>query len=498
MTNNYLHPMLLCDGYKLGHKEFEVEGTNYKYATFTPRSNKYFPRTDKVLVFGIQVMIKKWLIEYFNDEFFNKDIDELVDSYVEIVKAYLGEDEVRIDHIIELHSLGYLPIKIKALKEGTLSPFKVPVLTIENTHPNFAWLPTYLETLISTEIWQPITSATIANEYRKLADKYALETTGSIDGVDWQIHDFSMRGMSSVDTATTSAMAHLIPNRGTDTLAGIQGLVKYYNADIKNELIGGSIYATEHSIMSQLTPADGNRDEYNAYKHIITKVRPNGIVAVVSDTYDFWKVVTETLPSLRKEIMKRDGKLVIRPDSGDPVEIICGTSYQIGSKFAETKGLIENLWDTFGGTVNDKGFKVLDPHIGAIYGEAITLDRAEEIFDRLKAKGFASTNIVFGIGSYTYNTVSRDTLGQAMKATYSEINNEPVMMFKDPKTDDGTKRSQRGKVRVFKEDRIIKYVDGLTNNSDESEENLLVPVFENGKLLIEQSLSGIREKLANN
>ena len=485
---------LLCDFYKVSHKNAYPDGTTKIYSTFTPRSNKHFPISNEVVVFGIQGFIKKFLIDFFNDNFFNRKKEDVVYEYERIIKYTLGVENPDSSHIAQLHDLGYLPIKLKALKEGTKLPIKVPVLTIENTHPDFYWLTNYLETLLSTEIWKPMTSATIANAYRKILNEYAIKTTGSTNGVEFQAHDFSMRGMSSLDSAMISGAGHLLSFVGTDTIPSILYLEEYYNANVEKELVGTSIPATEHSVMSANTSADGDRNEYETFKNLITKVFPSGLVSIVSDTYDFWKVISETIPSLKEEIMNRDGKVVIRPDSGNPVDILCGTVSEFAEGVTtEEKGLIECLWDIFGGTVTEQGYKVLDSHIGAIYGDSITIERATQICEKLERKGFASTNVVFGIGSYTYQYNTRDSFGFAMKATYAEINGEPKLLFKDPKTDDGTKRSQRGKVHVHYKDNEITYVDGLTNENEIKMRNLLEVVFEDGKLIREQRLNEIRE-----
>lgn len=569
---------LLADFYKLSHREQYPENTEYIYSNFTPRSNKYFPKADNVVVFGIQGFVKKYLINYFNENFFNRKKEDVVNEYVRIVKHSLGKETVDTSHIEDLHDLGYLPIKLKALKEGTLAPIKTPLLTIENTNPKFFWLTNYLETLMSTEIWLPMTSATIAYEYRKLLDKYAIDTTGATDGVEFQGHDFSMRGMSSVESATTSGSGHLLSFVGTDTIPSITYHEDYYNANVENEVVGTSISATEHSVMC----AYGEEDEFELFKRLITKTYPNGFFSVVSDTWDFWKVVGEYLPKLKDEIMQRDGRVVIRPDSGNPVDILCGKiaydvdltryyngnikdleediydtafewaneacegSYNCGNDFyivrfkigekiydvevgfsynrydktyyyvenqgfksegvqwdtlnvrdasIEDKGLIEALWDVFGGTVTEKGYKLLDGHIGAIYGDSITLDRAEQIVERLKQKGFASTNVVFGIGSYTYQYNTRDTFGFAMKATYAVVDGEERMLFKNPKTDDGTKKSLKGLVAVVKANGELAVVDGLNKHSYDhnfSRIDQLEVVFENGELKREQTLAEIR------
>lgn len=483
---------LLADFYKLSHREQYPKSTEFIYSNFTPRSNKYFPRADKVVMFGLQGFIKKYLIDFFNENFFNRPKGDIVEEYSRIVKYTLGVENPDTSHIEDLHDLGYLPIKIKALKEGTLVPIKVPVLTVENTDAKFFWLTNYLETIMSAEIWQPMTSATIAYQYRKLLDEYALETTGSTEGVGFQGHDFSMRGMSSLESAQTSGAGHLLSFNGTDTIPAIVYHEQYYNADVEKELVGASISATEHSVMT----AYGQTDEFELFKHLMTNVYPTGFFSVVSDTWDFWKVVGEYLPRLKKEVLERDGRVVIRPDSGDPVKILIGD--QEATDELVRKGLIECLWDIFGGTVSPQGYKVLDTHIGAIYGDSINIERATAIVEGLEAKGFASTNVVFGIGSFTYQYNTRDTFGFAMKATHAVVNGEERFLLKDPKTDDGTKKSLTGKVAVVKIDGELFAVDGLNNRTYDanfSRINHLETVFENGELKRDQSLAEIREIL---
>lgn len=491
MTKTIFPSTLICDFYKVSHREQYPEGTEVVYSTWTPRSNKYFPKADKVVTFGIQAFIKKYLINYFNEHFFNRSKEEVSEEYQRVIKYTLGLENVDATHIEELHDLGYLPIKINALKEGTLAPIKVPMLTIENTNPKFFWLTNYLETLMSTEIWQPMTSATIAYTYRKLLGDYAIKTTGSTQGVEFQGHDFSMRGMGALESAISSGAAHLLSFVGTDTIPSILYHEEYYNADIEKELVGTSIPATEHSVMCSY----GETDEFELFKHLMTNVYPSGFFSVVSDTWDFWKVVGEYLPKLKETVLSRDGRVVIRPDSGDPVKILIGD--EDATNELVRKGLIECLWDIFGGTVTEQGYKVLDGHIGAIYGDSITVERAEAIVKGLEEKGFASTNVVFGIGSFTYQHNTRDTFGFAMKATYAVVNGEERFLFKDPKTDDGTKKSQRGRVHVYEQNGEIKFLDGLNAGVivKHPYPELLETVFEDGKLIRNQSLSEIRNIL---
>lgn len=828
MTNQMTNiiPTLLADFYKVAHKDLYPEKTQEIYSILTPRNGKYAPYTDEVLAWGGNYLVKHYLIKIFNELFFNRPKNEVVAEYTRFIKFTLNMENVDATHIAALHDVGFLPLEVKMLPEGTKVPFNTPVLSIRNTMPEFFWLTNFMETLLSTTLWQMMTSATISHTFRKLLNEYALKTTGSVDGVEFQGHDFSMRGMSSLETAMLSGAAHLLNFVGTDTMPAIMFHEMYYNANIEKELVGTSIPAcyddeteiltengwklfknlnenekvaqyhedgtidfvvptayynmpykgkmvtftskekgnakyvnfsvtpnhrmirrkksdnalqvfeadskkyhertgygsknkvivsgkvksnskdlsaldklmiafqadgsylnrkdsytgektetlpirfavkkerkkerlvsileelsyeytcskdsndyysfyikvpkeinmlkdfswvniedisldwanafidelqywdgkkatkntilyssnnlknieivqiiavlsgnktliseyqdkrndcnreinytisihlnketiagsnvtksyidydstvhcvsvptkmlivrknkivgisgnTEHSVMSAGTRPDGDRDEYETYKRIITKVHPNGFVSIVSDTYDFWKVVTETIPSLKEEIEARDGRVVVRPDSGNPIDILCGTESVFGKGVKpEEKGLIECLWETFGGTINEKGYKVLNPKIGAIYGDSITLERCKAICDKLEQKGFASTNVVYGVGSYTYAYNTRDTLGFAMKATAGIIDGEHVMLFKDPKTDVG-KRSHKGRVAVLQTENGIVWKDGFLKEEDIPKESLLQPIFFNGEIKKDTTLQEIRTRIAN-
>jgi len=483
---NRLSSMLLCDFYKISHRELYPEKTELVYSTWTPRMSR-LAGVDKVVAYAFQGFIKNYLIDFFNENFFNRAKNEVVAEYSRIIKHTLGLAEPYVKHIEELHDLGYLPIQIKAVAEGTLVPLRVPMMTIQNTDPRFYWLTNYIETLASCELWQGSTSATIANEYRKVLDAYAMETVGSTDFVPFQGHDFSMRGMSSLQSAMVSGSGHLLSFVGTDTIPAISYAEHFYGANVEKELIGTSIPATEHSIQC----AYGNDDVY--LSRMMTEVVPKGFVSIVSDGYDYWDVIGRVVPSLKDKILARDGKVVIRPDSGDPVKIICGDPQ--GATVLEQKGSVEALWDIFGGTMSPQGYKVLDSHIGIIYGDAITLSRCKQICARLKEKGFASVNAVYGIGSYTYQYNTRDTFGFALKSTLCVIDGMEKQIYKDPKTDDGTKKSQKGKVFVYKTDAGLTFSDGHSLN-DELHGDLLVPVFKNGELLNEQTFDQIRRRLA--
>ena len=490
-----MNPLFLTDGYKTGHHQQYPKGTTLVYSNFTPRSNKYGPKgCDRVVSFG-QQMIMRQLHEVFQKDFFSQPKDQVCREMKQELSMYLGMD-YDVSHFEALYDLGYLPIEVRSLTEGTLVPIKVPVLTIYNTHPDFYWLTNYLETILSNLMWKPLTSATIAHQYRKVLTKW-MEKTDKDNAwfIDWQGHDFSMRGMDSVEAVISSGLGHLTSFSGTDSLPAIYGARKYYGAE---GFVAGSVPATEHSVMC----AGGKEDEESTFRRLL-ETYPKGILSVVSDTWDLWRVCTEHIVALKEEILARDGKLVIRPDSGDPVDILCGREERLSDAPGEYKtpaeiGVIELLWDVFGGTVNKQGYKVLDPHIGAIYGDSITIERADEICRRLEAKGFASTNVVLGIGSFTYQFNTRDTFGFAMKATYCEINGEGREIFKDPITDDGTKKSATGLLSVTRDEysgdyMLMDRVDWQTSRGGE-----LKTIYRDGKFENTTTLSEIRENLKKN
>ena len=498
-----MNPLLLTDGYKTGHHQQYPKGTTLVYSNFTPRSNKYGPKgADKVVSFG-QQMIMKQIHEAFHTEFFSKPKDEVCGEMKKELSLYLGTD-YDVTHFEQLHDLGYLPINVKAIEEGTLVPIKVPVLTIYNTHPDFYWVTNYLETIISNLLWKPMTSATIAHTYRKVLTKWQEKTDSEKAWfIDWQGHDFSMRGMDSIEATTASGLGHLTSFLGTDSLPAIGGARKYYG---ETEFVGGSVNATEHSVMC----AGSKDDEIGTFRRLL-QTYPKGILSIVSDTWDLWKVCTEHIVTLKEEILARDGKLVIRPDSGDPVDILCGSESTLHTGSPEGKGVIELLWDVFGGTINEQGYKVLDSHIGAIYGDSITIDRADEICKRLEAKGFASTNVVLGIGSFTYQYNTRDTFGFAMKATYVELeeisgvsigevgtmdvkNTIGREIFKDPITDDGTKKSATGLLHVTKHnENSYMLVDKVSWETEANGE--LQTIYKNGEFYNQTTLTEIRNRL---
>lgn len=485
-----INPLHATDFYKTGHVRQYPDGTELVYSNLTARSDKLakmLPDFDhKVVFYGLQGVCQWLLIDMWNREFFSKPKEQVAERYARRLKNALNLETVDVSHVEKLHDLGYLPVVIKAVPEGSRVDIRVPVFTIQNTHPDFAWLTNYLETQLSAESWKCVTTATTAYEYRRLLTDYAKRTGSPLDFVDWQGHDFSMRGQSGIHDATQCGGGHLLSFKGTDTVSAIDYLEDFYRG--AETFIGGSVPATEHSVMCM----GGELDELETFHRLITETYPNGVVSIVSDTWDFWSVMTKTVTELRLAIMKRDGKVVFRPDSGDPVKIICGDpEAPVGSP--EFKGAVECLWDVFGGTITETGHKLLDSHVGLIYGDSITLERAQAILEGLEAQGFASGNIVFGIGSFTYQHVTRDTFGTAIKATFGVVNGVDRELFKDPKTDNGVKKSAKGLVRVEQEgDHFVLY-DQQTREGEGF--GALEAVFCDSKMIRMQSLAEIREIL---
>lgn len=477
------NPILAIDGYKTSHVRQYPPGTEFVYSNFTPRTSRV-DGVDRVVFFGLQAFLQDYCTDAFA-EWFARDTDEVVAEYQAVMDDYLGPGAVTAEHIRALHELGYLPLRFRALPEGTPTPLKVPMLTVENTLPEFYWLTNYIESVLSAELWLPCTTATTSWHLRRLLDDAAARTGGPAEFVDWQGHDFSFRGMGSMTAAAASGAGHLLSFTGTDSVPALEFVRAFYPGEVG--ILGGSVPATEHSVMC----AGGEESELETFERLL-QTYPAGILSVVSDTWDLWDVATVLLPKLHDKVMARDGKLVVRPDSGNPVDIICGDAAAPAGSPAR-RGLAELLWEEFGGTTNAAGFRELDPHIGMIYGDSITYDRAAEMMRRLQEKGFASTNIVLGVGSFSYQYVTRDTYGFAMKATWAQINGVGHDLFKAPVTDSGVKKSATGRLAIRDTGNELELLERAT--PEQEADSLLQPVWENGKFLRQQTFAEIREVL---
>ena len=496
-----INAMLYTDGYKLGHKTMYPKGMTKLYSNFTPRTNKHFPdATEGAVVFGIQYFIKKYLVDEFNKNFFNRPKDVVVQEYSDLLVGFLGKEmaeRIGTGHIAELHDLGYLPIEIKALPEGFYCPLGVPMLTITNTHKDFAWLTNYLETLISNSLWKSVNSATTSDVFKRELIRHALKTgfynEEDTSNVDFLCHDFSMRGLCGIEDAVVVGMAHATSFCGGETVPSIIGAEYYYHADKLHECILGTIPATEHSIeCSNATDFEGNPDDERYFLEMLDRF-PDGFISIVADGYDYWNFIGKIVPKYKDRIMARNGRVVIRPDSGDPVKIICGDPE--ADDPLVRMGSYEFLCKTFGGNVNSKGYMELDGHIGLIYGDAITMKRQREIYAQLEAKGIAATHLVLGVGSFTYQCATRDNLGLAMKATYCEIDGQPKEIFKDPKTTVASgmsKKSLRGLIQVTVGEGGNFVAHDRVSKADE-ESGFLTTVFKDGAIYSNTSLANIRE-----
>jgi nicotinamide phosphoribosyltransferase len=558
------------DGYKLAHAAMYAEGTDLVYSNLTPRSDRIYRGSatsyydGKLVLVGVQgaliEMVENW------KKFFDTEKFIAIARFKMLCDNYLGRDAISTDNLAALHDLGYLPLEIKTLDEGSKVPMGVPVLTIKNTVKHAYWLVNFLETTISNLTWKTSTAATIATEYKAMINDYAVKTGSPIEGTAFQVHDFSARGMSGPEDAARTGFGHIAAGHlGTDSLGAILYAQEYYGAP---DFVACSVPATEHAVATSNILRIERELMFQEYvfqneeqRAIYTKMAkadedvrliaevmflyelnskfPTGILSYVTDSFDFYGMISRGLPYMKDVIMRREsngvvpGKLVIRPDSGDPLQVICGTVdiinldctidqardwvedsfydiieqqnehgemgdseyeayfrvegkvyravcsvewnrhdkqfyYIDGRKItvfeeadltAEQKGAVQVLWEEFGGTVTETGHRLLDSHIGLIYGDSITTRRCLSILKRLEEQGFASGNVVFGVGSYTYQCVTRDSFGFAVKATYTEVNGVGIAIFKDPKTD-SKKKSAKGLLQVSRSATTGEYILG--------------------------------------
>lgn len=430
--------ILLTDGYKIHHRLMYPKGTEFVYSNWTSRSNDYYPEAyEGAVVFGIQYMIKRFFIEEFNKNFFSRPKDEVVAQFARRIKTFMGEEtfkQIGTKHIEDLWDLQYLPIRIKALPEGTICPLRCPAMTVVNTLPEFFWLTNYFETLISNTLWMPMTSATTARLYKKELVRHAKKTGYADDPtLGFSCHDFSMRGMSGIEATVASGIAHLTSFTGSESIPALEAAEEYYNINAEKELLAATVPASEHSVVSAGSDYKNNAgDDFKVIKRLINEVYPTGIVSLVSDTFDYWRVIEEYLPKLKEDILSRNGRVVIRPDSGCPEDIICGYLTKPGYETKTTvtpngklrywyrpiqnrkKRGVHNKWKRcsegqyygsyymlgkiFGTTTTSEGYLRLNDHIGLLYGDSITLSRQKEIYARLESLGYCASNLVLGIG----------------------------------------------------------------------------------------------------
>lgn len=498
-----INPMFMCDFYKIVHRDMINKAMTKSMSYYTPRMSRV-RRWDKVVMFGLQMFCKTWLIDYFNDNFFSVPEDEIVEDYKRVLDNSFGKGIYDTTSVVALHRLGYLPLEIIALPEGTLVPVHVPMFGITNTHPDFAWLPQALESLISAELWYPQITATVGRTYREIVNKYYDLTCDDEVSRSKALGSFDFRGDQGLDAALKAAAGWCMSFENTATVPAIPYLEKMFGADCTKEPVAFGSVSTEHFVMCSNFAVDG--DEETFLRKMLTELYPNTSFSAVLDSYDYWNVIDNILPRLHDDIMAHNGCMLMRGDSGDCVEVVTKTVFK--------------LWDQFGGTVNSKGYKVLDPHVKAIYGDSITVQRCEMIYEILKNNGFACSNVALGVGSFSMHCIeededikvmtedgreikgkatilkpfTRDTFSSCIKACYAEIGGKEYPIFKDPK-EGGFKKSQKGLCYVYRnEDGELAYKDEYVGSTI-PEGNLLEPVFRDGKLIKEYTLADIRNRL---
>lgn len=477
--------LLFSDTYKHTHPRMYPQNQDKLVSYLVARKNmsKAFP---KMVFNGLQPFLVKYLVKGFNEQFFNRPLVEVEAEYKHYMDIQIGVENTEWHRVEALHKLGYLPLEIRALPEGTLVNMGIPVVEMTNTHPDFAWVVQWVECILQAELWAPCCYATVGKAYHDLAERYYSETT---DGADpfMAMADFGMRGMSCIEDSIRASAGWLLSFNKTSTIPALPYIDEYYMANCAKNGIGRGAVSTEHSVMGANYAIDG--DEITFVKRLLTELYPNTSFSMVSDTYDYWNMVENIIPACKEEILAHNGKLLIRPDSGDIVEIAIRT--------------IESLWNTFGGTVNSKGYKELNPHIGLIFGDGCTLNRVHTIYEEIKKLGYAATNVVFGVGAFCFHALfddenkmtvlTRDTFGMAMKATYGVFGDKKLFIFKDPKTDtDNLKKSHKGCCRVYEEGSELKCEDELYEMSDDT---LLTTVFKDGHIVKLYSFMDIRNRL---
>jgi nicotinamide phosphoribosyltransferase len=500
-----INPTLLIDFYKAVHAEMLPKGITKSVSYATLRMTR-IPEWDEAVFTGIQSTCKIFFIDAFNELFFGQPKKKAVSEYARIMDNGMGEKTYGIKKISDLYDLGYLPIEVRVLPEGTLVPTQVPVIEISNTHPDFAWLPQALESLTSTELWHSIISATVAYQYRKVVNEFYDKTCDDNVPRARALGNFDFRGDHSYWSAIKTGAAWATSFLNTATVPAIPFLEKVYNCNCETEPVLYGSPSSEHSVMCSNRAVDG--DEETFLRRLLTEIYPNTSFSCVLDSYDYENIIDNVLPKLKKEIMEHNGCMLMRGDSGDCVKVVTDTVFK--------------LWEHFGGTTNSKGYKVLDPHVKAIYGDSITIQRCRQIYEILEANGFACSNVALGVGSFSFMCVerekmvavklddgrcvtgtttvlepfTRDTFGIALKATYCEINGDPYPIFKNPK-ESTFKKSQRGCCVVYRDDKDkLCCEDGHTWEEAVSDKrNLFETIFKDSKMIKEFSLKDIRNRL---
>lgn len=452
-----MNPILLTDSYKVSHAKQYPPGTQKVYSYFESRGGK-FPAT---VFFGLQAILER----HFLRPVTTGDIQEAEELFSKHLSSP-AFNRAGWEHIVAVHG-GRLPVSIKAVPEGTVVPTGNVLMTVENTCPECYWVTNYIETLL-VQVWYPTTVATLSREAKISIAANLMETSGSLAGLEFKLHDFGCRGVSSMESAGLGGLAHLVNFQGTDTVPALVYGRRYYDED----MAGLSIPAAEHSTITSW----GKEHEVDAFRNMLDTY-PVGPVAVVSDSYDIYKACREHWgKTLRDKVLGRDGFLVVRPDSGEPTKVVVE--------------VLEILGEAFGFTVNSYGYKVLDPHIRVIQGDGVNLDSIRAILKAMKEAGWSGENLAFGMGGALLQQVNRDTCKFAFKASYAVVAGDGRDVFKEP-VDAPWKASKKGRLM------LIRGGDGefmTLRENDNEYPNFLVEVYRDGKIVNRSSFKQVRAR----
>lgn len=465
--------ILLADAYKYSHHKLYTAGTEKAYSYMESRGGVF----DETVFFGLQYILRKYLAGVVITK-------EKIDEAAYYLNNIFGRTDVfeasNFEYIIDKYG-GKLPVTIKAVKEGTMVPTHNVLMTIENNDPHCYWLTNFLETILM-QVWYPVTVATLSAKIKEVVQMYYDDTAdnGSKAGIDYVLNDFGARGVSSIESAGIGGMAHLLSFKGSDNVIACAFAKEYYNAQ---QVPAASIPATEHSVMTML----GEEGELDMFKHLL-KTYPTGVIACVSDSYNIFRACSEYWGTdLKEDILKRDGTLVIRPDSGDPALTLLS--------------VFDILFEKFGYTINSKGYKVLPKQVRVIQGDGVNHESILHILQVMKVNDISAENLVLGMGGALLQKVDRDTQKFALKCSYAEINGvatdvkkNPIEMNERGEIEPSFKQSKSGRLKLILQDGVYQTV---REDDAPGEQDQLEIVFENGELMKEFSFEEVKERLCN-
>ena len=467
---SYLNNLVLnTDSYKASHWLQYPPGTDRTFFYVESRGGDY----DRTVFFGLQAILK----EYLAHPVTHADVDEARDFFADHGEPF---NETGWRHIVDAHG-GRLPIRIRAVAEGSVVPTHQALVTIESTDPQAFWLPSYLETLL-LRVWYPVTVATVSWQVKQIIQGFLETTSDTPDAqLPFKLHDFGSRGVSSAESAALGGMAHLVNFQGTDTVLGILAARRFYN----EPMAGYSIPAAEHSTITSW----GRDHEVDAYRNMLTQfAKPGGLVAVVSDSYDIYHAIREHWgTTLREQVIASGATLVVRPDSGDPVEVV--------------RQCLVLLDEAFGSTVNRKGYKVLN-HVRVIQGDGVNPDSIRAILAAITEAGFATDNVGFGMGGALLQHMNRDTQKFALKCSAARIEGQWIDVYKAPITDTG-KASQRGRLTLLRHREYGTYKTVVIPAEIDDIQDMRLPggwehametVWENGTLMRDWTFAEVRAR----